>query len=85
MNEEIRKEMEAVATIMFALASFSNMKIVDILTGILATHISETMKEGMQEEIIERIIKKLRAALSGLKKVDLILGQIKNSQKHNLN
>ncbi len=85
MNEEIRKEMEAVATIMFALAKFNNVEIVDILTGILATHISGTMKEGMQEEIIERIIKKLRAALSGLKKVDLILGQIKNSQKHNLN
>lgn len=85
MNEEIRKEMEAVMTIMSALASFGHIETVDILTGILATHISETMKEGMQEEIIERIIKKLRAALGDLKKVDLMLGQIKNIQKHNLN
>ena len=92
MNEEIRKEAEAIVKIIFELAEFNGRKAIAILTGVLCSIISAIANDGKQDEIVEVVIDELKSGVKLMKntnpiagKITAIISHLKNSQKHNLN
>ncbi len=85
--EEIKKEMQVIVKIMLELEEFSGRKAVEILTGALCSIITTTANDGKQDEIVEAIIKELKAgikAVETIKPMVAIIGQLKNKNP-NLN
>jgi hypothetical protein len=69
-TEDVKKEMTAVANIMFTLKEFGGQNAIEILTGVLCAIISATANAGKETEITDAVIKQLKRNKNEMKNMN---------------